>query len=114
VPIGSGVQLIVSNGKVQVPNVVGKTVAQATQILEQAGFQPPLLKPDTSPGTAHVVSQNPASGAFADYGSSVTLQTDAPSPSPSNSPSPPSPSPSTTETFTPPPSQSPTPSSSPS
>jgi len=111
VPIGSGVQLIVSNGKVQVPNVVGKTVAQATQILEQAGFQPPILKPDTSPDTAHVVSQNPAAGAFADYGSSVTLQTDAPSPSPSNSPSP-SPTPSTSE-FSTPPTESPTPSSSP-
>ena len=112
VPINSSVQLIVSNGKVQVPNVVGKTVAQATQLLEQAGFQPPIVKPDTSPDTAHVISQNPAAGAFADYGSSVTLQTDAPPPTPTQSPTP-SPTPTSTVPFSPPPTESPTPTSSP-
>ena len=77
VPIGSGVQLIVSNGMVQVPKVVGLTVDQAVQTLQQAGFQV-KLNPDTSPGDAHVVSQDPAAGSFARYGSTVTLQTDAP------------------------------------
>ena len=105
VPIGSGVQLIVSNGKVAVPKVVGQTVAQATQTLEQAGFQV-RLNPDTSPQNAHVVSQDPPSGAFAAYGSTVNLQTDAPPPSPTPTPSSPTPSP----TESTPPSQSPSPS----
>ena len=104
VPIGSGVQLVVSNGMVQVPKVVGMTVDQAVQALQQAGFQV-KLNPDTSPGDAHVVSQDPAAGSYARYGSTVNLQTDAPPPTPTESPTPsetptdtssPSPSPSST------------------
>jgi beta-lactam-binding protein with PASTA domain/predicted Ser/Thr protein kinase len=108
-PIGSGVQLVVSNGRVQVPKVVGQTVAAATQALEQAGFQV-TLNPDTSPPGAHVVSQDPPGGASAKYGSTVTLQTDAPPPTPTPTPSSPSPSPteSATPTPTPTPSTSPT------
>jgi serine/threonine-protein kinase len=85
VAIGSTVQLVVSNGKVQVPKVVGMTVDQAVQTLQQAGFQV-KLSPDTSPGDAHVVSQDPAAGSYAQYGSTVTLQTDAPPPTPTESP----------------------------
>jgi eukaryotic-like serine/threonine-protein kinase len=94
VPIGTAVQLTVSNGKVAVPKVVGMTVDQAVQALQQAGFQV-KLNPDTSPGDAHVVSQDPAAGSFAAYGSTVNLQTDAPPPTPT-----PSESPSTTPTDT--------------
>jgi len=70
-----------------VPKVVGMTVAKATQTLQAAGFQV-RLNPDTSPDDAHVVSQNPAPGSYAQYGSSVTLQTDAPPPTPTQSPTP--------------------------
>jgi serine/threonine-protein kinase len=99
VPIGTVVQLTVSNGRVQVPKVVGLTVDQAVQALQQAGFQV-TLNPDTSPGNAHVVSQDPAPGSFAPYGSNVNLQTDAPPPSPTPSPTP-TPTPSATPSPTP-------------
>jgi len=86
VPINTPVALTVSTGKVQVPKVVGMTVDQAVQTLQQAGFQV-KLNPDTSPGDAHVVSQDPAPGSFAKYGSTVLLQTDAPPPTPTATPS---------------------------
>ncbi|MDQ1685516.1 MAG: eukaryotic-like serine/threonine-protein kinase [Frankiaceae bacterium] len=111
VPFGSGVTLVVSNGKVQVPNVVGKTVQEAAQALAAAGFQVTLDPPSSSP-TALVLSQNPAAGSFAPYSSFVTLHTDAPTPTPTT-PSP-SPSPTPSESPTPSPSPSPSPSASPS
>jgi eukaryotic-like serine/threonine-protein kinase len=98
VPIGSSVTLVVSNGKVQVPNVVGKTVQDAAQALAAAGFQV-TLDPATSPPTALVLSQNPAAQSYAPYSSFVTLHTDAPTPSPT--PSSPSPSPSPTDSLPP-------------
>jgi serine/threonine-protein kinase len=101
VPINTAVTLTVSNGRVQVPKVVGMTVDQATQTLQAAGFQV-KLNPDTSPGSAHVVSQDPAAGSYAQYGSDVTLQTDAPPPTPTPTPSPtPPPTDSTPPTPTP-------------
>ena len=102
VPINSAVQLTVSTGNVQVPKVVGMTVDQAVQTLQQAGFQV-QLNPDSSPGNAHVVSQDPAPGSFAKYGSTVRLQTDAPPPTPTQTPTTPTESPSPT------PSESPSP-----
>jgi len=87
VPVNTPIQLTVSTGNVQVPKVVGMTVDQAVQTLQQAGFQV-TLNPDTSPGDAHVVSQDPAPGSFAKYGSTVRLQTDAPPPTPTQSPTP--------------------------
>ena len=75
VPVNTPIQLTVS------------TVDQAVQTLQQAGFQV-TLNPDTSPGDAHVVSQDPAPGSFAKYGSTVRLQTDAPPPTPTQSPTP--------------------------
>jgi len=103
VPINSAVQLTVSTGNVQVPKVVGMTVDQAVQTLQQAGFQV-VLNPEASPGDAHVVSQDPAPGSFAKYGSTVRLQTDAPPPTPTPSSTPstsPSESPSTSPSSTP-------------
>ena len=102
-PIGSGVVLTVSNGQVKVPDVVGMKVADARAQLLQAGFRV-LLDPATSPDNANVISQNPAGGSFVAYGSTVTLQTDAPSPTPTPSPSETpseSPSPTTSESPSP-------------
>jgi len=110
VPIGTGVTLVVSNGKVQVPNVVGKNVQDAAQALAAAGFQV-TLDPASSPPTALVLSQNPAAGSFAAYNSFVTLHTDAPTPSPTPTGSPsPTPTDSTTPSPSPTPTASPTPS----
>jgi len=106
VPINSAVQLTVSTGNVAVPKVVGMTVDQAVQALQQAGFQV-VLNPQASPGDAHVVSQDPAPGSFAKYGSTVRLQTDAPPPTPTQSPTP-STSPSPSETPSTSPSSTPT------
>jgi serine/threonine-protein kinase len=103
VPINSAVQLTVSTGNVQVPKVVGMTVDQAITALQQAGFQV-KVNPETSPGDAHVVSQDPAAGSYAKYGSTVRLQTDAPPPTPTESPTP-----STSPSETPSGSPSPTP-----
>ncbi len=111
VPIGSGVTLVVSNGMVQVPNVVGKTVQDAAQLLAAAGFQVTLDPPTSSP-TAKVVSQNPAAGSFAPYSSFVTLHTNAPTPSPT--PTTPSPTPTPTDSLTPSPTVSSSPTVSPS
>ena len=102
-PIGTGVVLIVSNGQVKVPDVTGMKVGDARAQLLQAGFQV-TLDPSTSPDNSTVISQNPPGGSFVAYGSTVTLQTDAPSPTPTPSGSvTPSESPSVT------PSQSPSP-----
>jgi serine/threonine-protein kinase len=90
VPINSGVQLIVSNGKVEVPKVIGMTVADAMQALQQAGFQVQLSPENAAadPAKTHVLSQDPPAGSFAAYGSTVDLQTDAPPPTPTPSPTP--------------------------
>ena len=105
VAIDSNVVLIVSNGQVKVPDVVGEKVAQARDELAQAGFQV-TLDPSTSPDDAKVISQNPAPGSFVAYGSTVTLRTNAPSPTPTPTPSEtpsgtPSPTPSVTPSTTP-------------
>jgi len=101
VAIDSGVTLIVSNGQVKVPDVVGEKVAQARDDLSQAGFQV-SLDPPNSPDDAKVISQNPAPGSFVAYGSTVTLRTNAPSPTPTPTPTEtPSGTPSPTPTVTP-------------
>ena len=103
VPKGGTVTLTVSNGLVKVPRVVGMSLADARAALVQAGFRV-VADPDTSPDDAQVLSQNPAPGSFVAYGSTVTLQTDAPSPTPTPSESPsqsPSPSPSTSPSESP-------------
>ena len=71
---GDQVVLVVSKGPemVKVPAVQGKQVAQATQILEAAGF---TVKVDRFMGGVFgtVRSQSPAGGAMAPKGSTVTL-----------------------------------------
>jgi serine/threonine-protein kinase len=100
-PAGSKVTLVVSNGQVQVPDVRGKTVAEARLALQQAGFKV-VLDPPASPDNAKVINQNPVGGSYAPNGSTVTLTTNAPSPTPSPSPSPtPSPTPSASASATP-------------
>jgi serine/threonine-protein kinase len=104
VPLGSGVELTVSNGQVKVPDVVGMSVADARAQLSQTGFQV-TLDPTTSPDDAKVISQNPAPGSFVSYGSTVTLRTNAPSPTPTPTPTEtPSATPSTEPSLSPSPS----------
>ncbi len=70
----SAVNLTVSNGKTEVPDVLGLTEARATAKLQDAGFlvQSQAAKPDAGKkGT--VVKTNPAAGKFAEMGSTVVI-----------------------------------------
>jgi beta-lactam-binding protein with PASTA domain len=74
VAANSVVTVSFSKGPKEVPDVVGKTEAQATQILEDAGFKVSSL-PDTSStepkGT--VTQQSPQSGTPQNSGSTITI-----------------------------------------
>jgi eukaryotic-like serine/threonine-protein kinase len=74
---GSAVKLFVSAGpeNVQVPNVVGQQVGQATQTLQAAGFQVfASQQATTNPSeNGRVLAQNPAAGQQVPKGSGVTL-----------------------------------------
>ncbi|MBO9522326.1 MAG: Stk1 family PASTA domain-containing Ser/Thr kinase [Nocardioidaceae bacterium] len=71
---GSVVTLSVSKGPKQLPNVVGKTQAQATKILQDAGFKVSAL-PDTAStepkGT--VTQMSPEAGSTQPSGTTVTI-----------------------------------------
>ena len=73
---GAVVTIVVSAGagKVDVPNVVGKTQAQATSLLTNAGFTPQVVQqPDDTIKAGEVISQSPAAGGQADKGSTVII-----------------------------------------
>jgi eukaryotic-like serine/threonine-protein kinase len=74
---GASVTMFVSTGPqtVDVPNVVGQMQAQASQTLQQAGFQV-FVSPQAVNNPAEngrVLAQNPAGGATQTKGSGVTL-----------------------------------------
>ncbi len=100
-PVTEGTKVTVfwSDGPEQVPDVRGKTEAQATKLIEDAGFKVSTV-PDSSTvaekGT--VLQQSPAPGQTLDKGSTVTIvvstyekPTPSPTPTPSITPSPPAP-----------------------
>jgi serine/threonine-protein kinase len=74
---GSGVTMFVSTGPqlVDVPNVVGQMQNQATQTLQQAGFQPFVSPQGTNNPSENgrVLAQNPSAGGQQAKGSGVTL-----------------------------------------
>ncbi len=91
VDAGSAVAIWVSNAQVEVPNVVGRTEAQARTDLFNRGFEiaygPEVETTEFAPGT--VVDQTPVGGEFAKKGSLVTLTlAKAPVPTPTPTPSP--------------------------
>jgi serine/threonine-protein kinase len=106
---GSKVTLVVSNGNVKVPDVTLDDVETATARLQQAGFNVPVPRPAAvyhRKNDGLVVTQSPAGGTFAPYGSDVILYVDEKTPPPTGTPSPgttPSTTPSTEPTITPPP-----------
>ena len=87
IPVGSTVELIVSNSRIKVPNVVGKDAATATSILQEFGFNPVLRRSAVfTPGElGTVVSQSPTSQAYAPTGSPVIIYIDR-KPPPSSPP----------------------------
>jgi len=87
---GSSVDIWVSNAQVQVPNVVGRTDAQARTQLFNEGFEVDYAQEvetdQFAPGT--VVEQTPEGGTTAKKGSLVTLTlAKAPAPTPTPTPS---------------------------
>jgi serine/threonine-protein kinase len=91
VDAGSAVDIWVSNAQVEVPNVVGRTEAQARTDLFNLGFEvaygPELETTEFAPGT--VADQTPVGGEKAKKGSLVTLTlAKAPAPTPTPTPTP--------------------------
>ena len=76
---GATVTITVSLGKqieyVTVPEVRGSTEGQATTILRNAGFQVSVAYV-TGTGSGNVLAQNPAAGAQAERGTTVTIEVD--------------------------------------
>jgi len=78
---GSTVTLYVSRGEASVPNVVGKSVNDAVNILEDAGFDVEVSGPDNG----KVTEQDPGAGEDLAQGETVEITSEAPEPSPSPS-----------------------------
>jgi eukaryotic-like serine/threonine-protein kinase len=76
VPPGTGVTLLISSGQPQkaVPDVRGESQSAATSQLTGAGFNVnPTTQTSSSATAGNVISQNPAGGAQATAGSTVTI-----------------------------------------
>ncbi len=88
VKAGSTVDVVVSSGMVQVPNVIGKKKDEAISILQQAGFNVGLSFQD-NPGPPGVVLDEKPVNTKAQRGSAVILTVSqtpsSPSPSPTDS-----------------------------
>jgi beta-lactam-binding protein with PASTA domain/tRNA A-37 threonylcarbamoyl transferase component Bud32 len=71
---GTTVTLSISKGPKALPNVVGKTEAQATQILENAGFKVSSVPDSTSTQPNGTVTQmSPPAGTPSNAGTTVTI-----------------------------------------
>ena len=90
VPAGSTVTLVLSEGQEPVPNVVGRTEAEATSLLEGAGFEVDVQFDDTTPSERGIVlRQDPAGNTDAAEGTTVTIVvSDYQAPEPTQEPSP--------------------------
>jgi len=85
VEVGDTVTLTIAKPLPKIPNVVGKTLANAKRALANAGFEVGKVKQQTSSkkkGT--VISQSPDAGTSARPGRVVLLVTAKPAPQPSN------------------------------
>ena len=72
---GSTVDLFISRGpeQVDVPNVVGQDIDEATRTLEKAGFEVDTTEDDSPEDEGQVLKQSPAAGDKADDGSTIKL-----------------------------------------
>jgi serine/threonine-protein kinase len=105
VDVGSSVVLVASSGTIEVPNVEGLPEAEATAILNQAGFQVLVNDEESAtdePGT--VLFQAPAAGTEVSVGSRVAITVavvPAPEPTPEPTAEPPQPTETAEPTATP-------------
>ena len=84
---GSTVALVVSSGKVGVPNVVGESATQAQADLQNAGFVPTSQTQQTAAAPAGtVIAQSPKAGSPLQPGGIVVITIAAAPPSPTNTP----------------------------
>ena len=111
VPASSEVTLTVASGNIQVPDVRRKTVQEAAELLQRAGFSVGIT-PQADPGPPDIVLDQSPVNTLAPRGSTVVIVVSQPPPSPSPSPSP-EPSVEPTSGPSPEPSASPEPSPSP-
>ena len=99
---GSKVTVFWSDGPEQVPSVVGKTEAEATRLIQDAGFKvSKVTDASTKAEKGTVLQQSPGSGQTLDKGSPVTIVVSTYEPPASSSPTP-TPTPSETPTVPPP------------
>jgi serine/threonine-protein kinase len=72
---GSEVELYISKGarQIEVPDVVGQQLDEATSTLENAGFEVTTTEVDSSKPQDEVTKQSPAGGGKADEGSKIKL-----------------------------------------
>ena len=94
VDVGTEVDLVVSTGEVEVPNVVGETESEARNILSDEGFVPDVIFEETDEATAGtVISQIPEGGSTAGRGTvvTITVATEPPTPTPTVTTTSPSP-----------------------
>ncbi|HET7328820.1 MAG TPA: Stk1 family PASTA domain-containing Ser/Thr kinase [Nocardioidaceae bacterium] len=116
VPVGTRVTLVVTEGPLEVPDVVGETEDVALATLDDAGFTAEVVDdPSADAPAGIVVAQSPSGESTAQPGDTVIItvsrqpvETETPEPTPSptetetSTPTPtPSPSPTETETETP-------------
>ena len=86
---GQRVNVQVSSGKIPIPNVIGKTEAQARAILLNSGFQPSVdYQIDATQPMGVVLAQAPDSTMTGQVGSLISLIVNGTAPSPSESQSP--------------------------
>ncbi len=90
VPAGSTVTLVLSEGQVSVPSVVGRTEGEARSILRDAGFAVEVGYDDSTPSQKGIVlRQDPSGSATAPQGATVTITVSRyEEPKPSKTPSP--------------------------
>ena len=98
---GSTVRVVVSSGAapVDVPNVVGRTESEATDVLQNAGFPRQVVRVDLPAGSAddgRVISQAPAAGTQAARGTPITINVGRAAPAPTTTAPPATTAPATT------------------
>jgi len=88
-PAGSAVDIVISSGLIEVPDVTGATEAQARSDLAQAGFVVQMVEQESTvapPGT--VLAQSPQPGTQLERGSLVTITVSLAVPEPTPTPTP--------------------------
>lgn len=87
-PAGSAVNIVVSSGLVEVPDVTGATEAQARSDLAQAGFVVQMVEQESTSAPGTVLAQSPQPGTQLERGSLVTITVSIAAPVPTPVPTP--------------------------